>query len=292
MKGYLLLLWCILFCLIAAASSADDIPEAECCVDNCQFCYHPVRLSLSGYVGEGMGHDTRRASASFFYSQPVKSIHPFLDLRAHYLSHHRWASNAGLGVRWEDACANRIWGANLYYDYREHRVGDFNQVGVGLESLGSCFDFRFNFYYPVGKKKQSHTKVFNDFIGPFEMTCREKVIAKRGASAEFGLPLYRCGCMQLYTALGAYYYRYKHIVNFWGGIARVAFRYTEYLSIEAKVTYDKDFHTKAQGIFTLTLPFSLFTDCGCSESNCLLWQPVVRNDVIILNSGCCWSQNF
>lgn len=75
-------------------------------------------------------------------------------------------------------------------------------------------------------------------------------------------------------------------------MARVIARYTEYMDVEFKVTYDKDFHTKAQGIFTLTLPFNLFDSCRPACGGCLLWQPIVRNDVIILNRTCCGTQNF
>lgn len=217
-----------LFCFfmtgsMAAAQETGQSLQGEFCCNPqlcvSQLCYRPCRFSLSGYVGEGMGHDTRRASAEFFYAPvPDNSLdwHPFIDLRAHYLSHDHWAANAGLGLRWIDAC-ERIWGANVFYDFRESK-GDFNQVGVGVETLGPCWDFRVNFYYPVGKKKHfSHLVVFDNFIGNFKMTCREAELAKRGAGAEFGLPICRRGCSEIYLAFGPYYYKYKHRENFWGG---------------------------------------------------------------------------
>ncbi|MCE5317684.1 MAG: inverse autotransporter beta domain-containing protein [Parachlamydia sp.] len=280
-------LFCGILCCLSILGAAEQA-GTTCC----SLCWHPARVNVSGYLGEGMGLDTRRATVSGFIAPQLNlEWHPFLDLRGHYLSHGHWAANAGLGMRWLQPCSENIWGTYLFYDYREGRDGHFHQIGPGLEYLGSCFDVRLNGYFPVGSHTHSRKHLFDDYIGPFRMTCREFERAKGGANLELGLPIYRCGLLEFYGALGTYYYHHRDSANFWGGSARFLFRYTEYFSVEARVTYDRDFHTKAQGIFTLTLPFDLFNDCGCG--NCLLWQPVVRNDVIILNHrNCCWTKNF
>jgi hypothetical protein len=284
---------------------ADNANIQDCCDETCSGLYYePLRFYVAGIVGEGFGHDTRRASAGLFYApnwnckdffQPLfeGDCQPFFDIRGHYLSNNRWAANAGVGMRCLDPCLNYIWGANIYYDYRDGISDNFNQIGIGLEALGPCLDLRFNAYFPVGSKTHSRKKVFDNFIGDFVMTCREKERANKGFNFEAGSPFYQCGCWELYGALGTYYYRHPHHDQFWGGSARVALRYTEYLTIEARITYDKFFRTKAQGFFVLNIPFSLF-DCDCQADPCnsALWQPVVRNDVIILDRSCCWSQNF
>ncbi|HUG89580.1 MAG TPA: inverse autotransporter beta domain-containing protein [Planctomycetaceae bacterium] len=60
-----------------------------------------------------------------------------------------WGYNVGLGVRTTAGPAQRIWGGNLYFDYRDLGSPDFQQIGVGVESLGP-WDFRANGYLPVG----------------------------------------------------------------------------------------------------------------------------------------------
>ena len=75
----------------------------------------------------------------------------FLDARAHIFNNGRPACNAGLGTRY--LTQSRAWGLNAYYDYRKTNRQHYNQVGAGLESLGRVWDFRFNGYRCVGRKK-------------------------------------------------------------------------------------------------------------------------------------------
>lgn len=287
-------LWKWLFYGILCSLSLSGTSEASLFgIRNGALCWHPARISVSGYAGEGIGLDNRKASLSVFFAPQLNNDwHPFIDLRGHYLSSHgHWAANAGLGARWQKCC-DGILGAYVFYDYREGKHCDFHQVGPGLEYFGGCFDVRLNGYFLVGSDSHTRRHVFDDYIGPFRMTCKHVERATGGGNLEFGRDIYTCGCLGFYGALGTYYYHHRGSDNFWGGSARFLVRYTEYFSIEAKVTYDRHFHTKAQGIFTLTLPFNLCNACQACE-NCLLWQPVVRNDVIILDQRkCCWSTNF
>lgn len=270
----------------------DNYFAQQCAPQQCSpLCYHPLRFSVRGIAGEGMGHDTSRASADIFFapSNDCEGWEPFVIVRGNYLSHHRWAASAGFGLRWSDDCFGRVWGANFFYDYREIHEGQFNQIGAGLESLGACFDFRINGYFPIGSKEHSSSfVVINESVGPPIKTCRKLELAKTGANAEVGMNLFRCGQLEFYGAMGAYYYRHKNFVNFWGGSARFLTRYTDYLSLEVRVTYDRDFHTKTQGIFTISIPFDCFNYCAPCHSDagigrCLLWSPVVRNEVIIID---------
>lgn len=270
--------------------------EASCC--ECSPIYvHPARLYMGGIVGKGLGCDNKRyATAGLFYAPFFngQGFQPFLDVRGHYLKNNRWAANAGLGLRYLDCCNSRVWGANVFYDYRKICLGPFNQIGVGLESLGTFWDVRANGYFP--NKKRSKTQLFNHFIGDFFAICRRWEFGLTGADAEAGAHLYRCGPFDLYTGLGGYYYRrHERCKNLWGGMARLKMLYTEYTSVEVVATFDQVYHTKVQGIFTISLPFEVLTKaCHLATNYCqsLLLQPVIRNEIITVDRKCGWRSNF
>jgi Inverse autotransporter, beta-domain len=258
------------------AIDATFKPGNGCCptigIDTCwsQFCVpqmRPTRFYIGGLVGEGMGRDTRRATAGLFsvFCNPVHLWAPFIDLRGHYLSNNHWASNGGLGLRWVDCPGERIWGAHVFYDFRKSGEGDFNQIGTGMESLGVNFDFRLNGYMPLGRRKFVET----------------------GFDAEIGKQLFCCwDFVSIYAAAGTYYYRSERASHFWGGMFRLNVRATQYLNIDFKITYDHRFKTMAQGAFTLVLPFDIF-ECDVDPivdiAHYLLWVPVERHPVIVLD---------
>ena len=58
--------------------------------------------------------------------------------------------NVLVGHRFFDPMTDRVWGAYLGYDHRDTGSSRFNQIGVGIESLGEGWDFRVNGYIPIG----------------------------------------------------------------------------------------------------------------------------------------------
>lgn len=300
----------IFLSLLAIPSYAEIVADEGCCpskklcflFENKEpYCYDyplysPARIYAAAVIGEGLGCENRRyATAGLFYAPCVceSRFQPFLDVRGHYLKNDRWAANAGLGLRYLDACS-RIYGANLFYDYRDFCVGSFHQVGFGLEYLGACWDLRANGYFPINRRN-SKSQLFNNYIGNFFARCKRSERALTGADVEIGTHLYRCGCFAFYAGVGGYYYHHKHRDNSWGGMARVKALFTQYASIEVKVTHDREFHTNAQGIFMLSLPLEMIFRVGnCAACFCesLLFQPVERNETITIDKRCCWISNF
>jgi trimeric autotransporter adhesin len=55
-----------------------------------------------------------------------------------------------LGYRRYDANKDRIWGGYLGFDHQQTDENSFNQIGLGVESLGKTWDFRANAYLPIG----------------------------------------------------------------------------------------------------------------------------------------------
>lgn len=300
----------------------DNICSESCCPTSCLdgLTFSSTSyFDVGGAVGRGYGDDPGHGTFGTFLSAPMGNEWlPFVDVQAHILGNGFWAVNAGLGMRWLNPCSGRILGANIFYDYRQmrhsqHKNGhhrddfhfchdrkhtEFNQVGFGLESLGPCWDARFNAYFPFGNESiHSRPHIFDDYVGNYVMICREFQQAMKGFDLEFGYhPFCFCG-LDFYSAIGTYYFA-QHGKHAWGVITRLLVQYGNYLSVECRSTYDNLFHSKTQAVFNLVIPFELFasTCCGwCERSPCayLISQPVHRNDLIIVTDPeCCWEWNF
>jgi hypothetical protein len=62
--------------------------------------------------------------------------------------------NYGIGIRSLLFDKKLIFGQNLYYDLKKSQNDNyFHQMGFGMEALMKKIDFRFNFYFPLSKKK-------------------------------------------------------------------------------------------------------------------------------------------
>ena len=218
---------------------------------------------------------------------------PFADLNGYWLSDNKWAASCGLGMRWLNPCScrglSRAWGANLYYDYRHGcRNKGFNRIGIGLESLGPCFDFRINGYIPVEDKQRCFFCFYDQYIGNYFWKQEENQFSFRGIDAEIGWRMWNRCDFSLYGAAGPYYYQSKAVKGFAGGFARLSLTWQDYLSFIVRVSYDREFRTKVQGEVLVNLPlYDVFSktqecSCECSCSNFCSWlvQPVQRNNVI------------
>ena len=115
--------------------------------ENCCGSFNKTeRITLRHIESKGVGYNQGYTTLEGFFTVPslieTQSV-PFLDLRGHVFNDGKFAANAGLGFRY---LTSRIWGINAYYDYRNTRRMHYNQVSLGLESLGERWDFRANGY--------------------------------------------------------------------------------------------------------------------------------------------------
>lgn len=63
-------------------------------------------------------------------------------------------ANLVVGHRFYDQKSDRIYGGYVAYDHRNTGKNSFNQVGLGVETLGRKWDARANVYLPVGNTRQ------------------------------------------------------------------------------------------------------------------------------------------
>ncbi len=259
----------------------------SCCDPFC--CPSAIRLHCGYAVGRFIGLKQGYGElGAFFTPGLIRNFQPLGDLKIYRLNNGQFASSIGGGARWKDA-ASRIWGGNLFYDFRKGHLGNFNRIGLGAELLnvdvwGLCFDFRLNGYFPFNSERTRHEPSTNP-----EIHFRKVEFTYAGLDLEAGTQLWQGGKFSVYGALGPYYWhpgkehhdnRYpkvdkKHV---FGGQARLGLNWTRYLSFEARVSFDNVFKTNAQGKIILDLPLPiLLYECDPDEG---MTQPIYRNGVI------------
>lgn len=269
--------------------------DEPCCYEN-EYLESAWTFRLEGgySVGRFIGLKTNYGELDFFIASPVvNGFEPFLDIRGYRFDNGDWGASTGIGLRAWDPFYWRLWGFNVYYDFRDGCFESFHRVGVGFESLGDCWDLRVNTYFPIGGSLH-HSKLhtFDDFIGDFVATCREQQFQFCGIDAEIGSRLWNCwDCFYLYGALGPYCYFNEDSGHVWGGYGRFELNVLQYLSLEVLVSSDSEFKTNIQGRILLSIPlWSCYPwQCCCKD---FITQRVRRNGVIFTENCCDWDWNW
>lgn len=286
-KVILLPLFLLIFGQIAAH---DDYPLPcffDCC-EPCDWCgeIDPLQLSVAYAGGREVGVDQGYGTLALQYAPYRYTGRPqfLFDLAGHMKDDGRAAANVGIGIRCPNSNYSRVYGANLFYDFRQGHYHGFHQVGVGIESLGCTFDFRANGYFPV-ERKSEHSSA--DRIRQYVL--RDFEFALKGVDAEIGAHLGRMWNINFYSAVGPYYIQKSGIDHSWGGRFRALAKWNDNLQLELHVTYDKLYENRVQAelSYNFPLPFCNKT----KHSNCnrnLIAQPIQRARMIFLGRTCCF----
>jgi hypothetical protein len=280
-----------LICFTTTAFADTPATSSEACPNGKKHYRASVRHIESSGIGYNQGYTTLEA---FLAPDPGQwSVVPFLDGRGHVFDNGKWAANAGVGLR--TLWGNRAYGINAYYDYRNTERLHYNQVGVGLESLGKFLDFRINGYLPVGKKITApyHSR-FGRFSGHYMLVSNKYQYALKGIDTEIGFHFGKSRVFDFYAAAGPYYYRGRLGDNVWGGKGRLAGMFKDYLTLEISNSYDSFFHNHFQGQISFTWPFGpkshvnkrgRITSCDMADSLISrMVQPVGRQEIIPVGS--------
>lgn len=223
---------------------------------SCSEGIRPIRITArhieEGGIGYTQGYTTLEGFISC--SDPSKNNWlPFLDLRGHVFNNGKMAANAGLGIRYLNS--NRIWGMSGYYDYRDTYRSHYNQVSLGIETLGIVWDFRMNGYLPVGAKtSRYYSTKFGGFKEHQMFVSRKYEYAFKGANAEVGFHIDPVTDVSLYFAGGPYYLNGRG-QSAWGGNARFTADFFDCLKFEGSTSYDHVFKWVGQGQFGITFSF-------------------------------------
>lgn len=214
----------------------------------------PMRFGLRHIEANGIGYTEGYSTAELFLSSPYsEDYRPFIDVRGHVFNNGKCAFNIGGGyrTRWD----KRIYGWNIYYDWRNTSRVRYNQVGMGLEALGITWDFRVNGYVPVGATKSSwYHPIFDKFQGNQLYVNRKREFAMYGCNAEVAGRFPVGLGFEVVPAIGPYYFTNQG-KNAVGGQFRFMAKYKDYVSLEGTVSYDTVFRDIYQGQIAIHFPF-------------------------------------
>ena len=221
----------------------------------CESGARPYRVSVKHREGNGIGYPRGYSSLDGFFSYSYQgTVHPFVDLRAHLTNQGKWAYNAGVGLRTLMEGARTVFGINFFYDYRDGRHRQFNQVGGGLELLGKRWDFRLNGYIPVGESKKKYFDGFRKFKGNHALFAKRFEVAMYGGDIDLGVDLAKTKYWNLHAKLGGYYFHGDFGKMFGGGLFELATDITRYITLKGQVSYDNHFKWLGQGEAALNFP--------------------------------------
>ncbi len=262
------------------------------------------RLTASFRGGDGVGYDKSYSTLAAFLSPSwARGFQPFLDLRGHIFVNGRWATNLGLGSRWQLGDTRYALGANFFYDWR-NTFENLNphQLGFGSELLGPHFDMRLNGYLPIGNTSDQIMNAFDHFEGNFLISRGEAVAALANIQGEVGTYLpWWFNYFDMYLAVGSYYLFKRDVVNTsvgdaWGVQGRLSAQIFDGLTAAFNITYDRIFHARPQGYIAYSLPLGpsnmrprgsrwkrRYPSQECDESALMqrrMTQPVMRNEIV------------
>lgn len=257
--------------------------------------FFKVRIEAGYSAGQFIGIKQSYVELGLFV--PVCStdaLTSFVDCRGYRFNNAKWGISSGIGLR---KCLDNdhAVGANVYYDYLEGNFHkSFNRLGLGLEWLGACLDFRINTYLPIGHETHSSETVkYNDYIGNYRATCRENQFSiGRGFDAEVGGYFGCWNNFNVYGAIGPYYYLSKQESNYFGGQARIEMSYHSFISIQIRSSYDSVNQLRTQGQIQISIPFEILSGRLTSFCEDTILQPVRRNGVIFTGDCCDYKWNW
>lgn len=267
---------------------------------------HPMRVTFRHIEGRGIGYgDGYTSLTGFFAPNPEGlTVLPFVDLRGHVFDDGRFAANAGFGLR---GILGDCWvlGGNAYYDFRNTKHQNFNQVSAGLEALHPRWEVRANGYLPVGRKtsglyqvSETSTATLNSFVGHNALIdyCQSRYgkmqYAMRGVNSEVGYHVFLSKNYDVFVAAGPYYFNFDS-KNAVGGKIRAAVKIFDYLTLEIMDSYDSRFKEIFQGQISVNIPFGQRQDLSKSKTfakcdraytlNQRMVQDVERQEIIVID---------
>lgn len=258
-----------------------------------------IVLSHTGTNGNGMGYATNYTTLGIFFAPVYETDRflPMVDIRGHRFDNDTYAGNIGLLTRYIQESAPRIFGLNLYYDYRQGNQGTYNQFSAGIEILGKRWDFRANGYVPVGNKTFTSCCVYDDYIGDYVAIQRDNEFVSFGYNAEVGYLITRSTNYLLYAAAGPYYLSGKFNSQVRGGEIRLRPQFKDYIAVDLRLSHDSVFNTVFQVEVIVSLPlYEVTLPKNKKGANGLvnrqIYQPVERFEVVPIGKRCCWDANW
>ena len=259
----------------------------------------PKWLQAGHSEGKGVGYDVgyTKVVAVLGPEYRIGSFLPLLQVGGLVFDDGKAAATVGLLGRYLPNSFCEIFGLDLFYDFRQGRLGNFNQLSGGIEVLGRRWEFHSMASFLINKSSHSRTHRFDRYDGPYHAQVKDVEVALNHVDVDVGYyPVYFKN-FQIYASVGPYYLYDRFGTRAWGGKALVRPQYRDSISVELSVSHDHLFDTVYEVNVVLSLPLYTFSSALKNKKgpggipNRQIYQPV---DPMIRLGGCrcCWNANF
>ncbi len=182
-------------------STSTHETEEECDLKNPR----SFRFSASHREANGIGYDQGYTSFDMFCAfTSIQNWHPFFDIRLHLFNDWKAAANTGFGIRYQPDSVKAIFGLNGFFDFRHANHSTFEQLGGGLEILGSKWEGRANCYFPLFSRNNLYETVFIDFVENQALFSVKRELAFKGFDVSIGRKLLQKQHFSLSSTLAGY----------------------------------------------------------------------------------------
>lgn len=267
---------------LAAADDPDNTTQkddASATTDkNCDLGPNSFRFSMSHREGKGIGYDQGYTSLDmFFMFSTIGNVRPFFDLRGHMTNNGKPAANFGFGVRYLPDSLNAIFGLNTFFDFRQARHSIYEQLGVGLEILGTQWNLHANGYFPIIKTSNNIGKNFFEFQGHRALIHLQSEVAMTGCDVSIGRSLVHRGYFDLDAYLGGYYFQGHQDLKAPGAYLKLTSSLSRFFSVDLQGSYDTLFKSIFQGAASLHIPLGKRVKTGNPKRSCYQETALARN---------------
>ncbi len=229
----------------------------------------PESVELLGLMGRGghlagetFGRNESISPLEFLPYWMVDDHFFFADLRGFITNRSQGGGNLGLGYRFLDESAGAWYGASLWYDIDNSTGYHFQDVGVSLEAMVRQFEFRGNYYTPIGKQQSTLAAINTNarFVGNqllFDSFSRTGT-AMQGFDLEAGyaLPVDLGGVNDQLRAYAGYYrFTGDNVEDINGVKVRAELDMSSTVTTNVMFTHDKTFGSRVMAGVQLSFPW-------------------------------------
>lgn len=248
------------------------------------------RITMKHREAGGIGYSEGYSSLDLFAAfSAIGNIRPFFDIRAHVFNDGKPAANVGFGVRYLPENLHAIVGANAFFDFRQADHATFEQLGAGIEVLGTLWNFHANGYIPIIHTDEVYRVHFDRFHGHSALFHVDRELALKGVDVSLGRMLIQKRTIDLEATLGGYHFLGKYHSNATGGLLRLTSNISRYLTLELQGSYDTLFKGIFQGAAAFNIPFGKRVKAKSSSLSCRqeyalashFVEPVSRFEMIV-----------
>ncbi len=221
----------------------------------------PSLAARTGYMAfETFGRDDSLLHVEMLPYIEADQVTLFSDVRFFVSDEGLFGGNVGFGYRYRLFDTDRFVGGSFWYDIDDTTGQLFHQIGLGFETYGSNWDFRSNFYLPVGITEQdfqiavtNQRFVGNQIVYDGSRTHGE---AMEGVDLEFGVPFpTQFGARHRVTAnVGGYWFFGDKFDDIQGVKCRIEGNLTERVAMQVEATHDDTFDTNVMLGISIEFP--------------------------------------